>query len=645
MRKTNFKRKWIGLLLAVCLVVGVPTVAVLAGEGSSMDEIKSVEEQSALQEFCTHKNPVGDCNICLAQTLIDALPDADAITADNADEVTAQLNAISDLWTELNDEETDSLDITRYAAAVDAMENLNGTGEAGVPNLTAALTLSVNYPSIIKCGEPTTFTLNVTGGSGNYKYRLANLMINDGSGLVQVYDVSYPSKPNLGEYSEDNEIEFTFYASGTYYIGFSAIDMDTYATVSTRLYDYTLDIQDAVYPSVEKIVETVAAECETKCTTDFEKALWLHDWLLDNADYDYSFRYSSAEGVLARGVGTCESYHRAYVMLLNKVGIQTGRITGNGHVWTAVKMDGEWYQIDSTWDDGGESNKGTYYEHMYFGLNDYIMGLVHSDHTGAVSGYESTDLENNYFIKTGQITQWSDTFVDDIKKNIADGKTEFELSVTSSMPPNYKNVIYNLVAYQLSQQTWDNAKITVTYADDVLSCKLSVSSTSVKLNQTSANVKLGSTFDLIATVDPSNSSDFVTWKSGNSKIATVSSGGQVKAIGLGRTTITATVGGVSATCTVDVAPNISLTTLGASIRISDPYGIRYGIQLKKDDAYKSTDIVEYGTLIIASGTLGNNELTIDTQSVRRIPAEVIYQEDSSQITYTGVLINIPTSFF
>ena len=330
------------------------------------------------------------------------------------------------------------------------------------------LTLSVEYPVDIKCGQQVTFKMSATGGSGNYKYRIGGLMVYDGSELVSVYDISYGSN---GSYKESNEFTFTFYASGTYYLRFSVIDMATYDTVNTGLYDYQIVIQDANYPSVEQIVDTVAAQCQIECSTDFEKALWLHDWILDHADYDYSYSYCSAEGVLARGKGTCEAYHRAYVMLLNKVGIQTGRITGNGHVWTAVKMDGEWYQVDSTWDDMGVDYKDTYYEHMYFGLTDYIIGLVHTDHKAAVSGYESSSLENNYFIKTGEIAQWSDPFVDIIRQKIAGGETEFILPVTDSMPDSYKNVIYNLVAYQLSKRDWDNTELSVSYADNQLTCK------------------------------------------------------------------------------------------------------------------------------------------------------------------------------
>jgi len=53
---------------------------------------------------------------------------------------------------------------------------------------------------------------------------------------------------------------------------------------------------------------------------------------------------------------------------------------------------------------------------------------------------------------------------------------------------------------------------------------------SVKLNKTKLILKKGKTTKLIATVTPANASNRkVTWKSSNSKIATVSSTGLVKA--------------------------------------------------------------------------------------------------------------------
>ncbi|MGE9908447.1 InlB B-repeat-containing protein [Lachnospiraceae bacterium SGI.231] len=58
------------------------------------------------------------------QAMIDALPDAEEITEDNAEEVTAQLEAIDEAKAELTDEEIDELDITRYMAAAAARGSL-----------------------------------------------------------------------------------------------------------------------------------------------------------------------------------------------------------------------------------------------------------------------------------------------------------------------------------------------------------------------------------------------------------------------------------------------------------------------------------------------------------------------------------------
>ena len=53
--------------------------------------------------------------------MIDGLPNAEEITEDNAEEVKAQLEAIDEAKEKLSDEETDELDMTRYAEAAAAL--------------------------------------------------------------------------------------------------------------------------------------------------------------------------------------------------------------------------------------------------------------------------------------------------------------------------------------------------------------------------------------------------------------------------------------------------------------------------------------------------------------------------------------------
>lgn len=326
--------------------------------------------------------------------------------------------------------------------------------ETAVSRAAGTLGVTASWPAI-QCGTPTTFTLTPSGGTGSYQYNLLSLTDNEGT---PVRDISRGNP-----FTDDNTFSFTFYASGTYYIQFNVMDKGNYQY--TRSPKYTIVINDPQYPSVEEKVKTLAEECLKTCKTDFEKAVWLHDWLIDNAEYVETSYRCSEEGVLCGGMGTCESYHRAYVKLLSKVGVSTGRIQGNGHVWTAVKMDGKWYQIDSTWDD--QQLWQGYERHIFFGLTDELMGLAHSDHTGAVPGYESNSLENNYFIKTGDIKKWSEPFEKDVKQNISEGKTEFALAIPSNMYNMYEtDILYHLVSYQLSNQDWNGSKVSASYTNN-----------------------------------------------------------------------------------------------------------------------------------------------------------------------------------
>ena len=76
-----------------------------------------------------------------------------------------------------------------------------------------------------------------------------------------------------------------------------------------------------------------------------------------------------------------------------------------------------------------------------------------------------------------------------------------------------------------------------------VACKVTVSN--IKLNKTKATLKKGKSLTLKATV--TGKSKTVTWKSSNSKIATVSSTGKVTAKKAGTATITAKANGVTAT--------------------------------------------------------------------------------------------------
>ncbi len=78
---------------------------------------------------------------------------------------------------------------------------------------------------------------------------------------------------------------------------------------------------------------------------------------------------------------------------------------------------------------------------------------------------------------------------------------------------------------------------------------------SIVLNQTGLTLAVGETFGLNAAVTPADYSGKILWKSSNGSVASVSDTGTVTAKAVGSAVITASTGGLSASCNVQVADN------------------------------------------------------------------------------------------
>ena len=101
------------------------------------------------------------------------------------------------------------------------------------------------------------------------------------------------------------------------------------------------------------------------------------------------------------------------------------------------------------------------------------------------------------------------------------------------------------------------ATITAKAGEKTATCKITVISaaTSITLNRTTLQIAPGKTYKLIATVTPADCSEPVVWTTTNSSVATVSENGEIMATTLGSAVIKATVGHLSASCTVTVTTN------------------------------------------------------------------------------------------
>lgn len=314
-------------------------------------------------------------------------------------------------------------------------------------------------------GEPTTFHVKQAGGSANAKARMDVPTYNDTDGSKEsVCDPSRNQWSGAQSYKTigDNGCDFTFdfTASGSYNIYFYF--MDTANNIGyLRITDVWVTVNDAARPSVTQIVNNAVAQCRQQTNgSEYDMALWLHDWTLDQLEYDHGLNWCSAESGLTRHHGTCESYQRIYSKLLNAAGIANGRITGNGHTWNAVKIDGKWCQMDLTWDDTSDNWYGDLDQrHLYFGLTDELMAIAHSDHTANYQkneyAYRSTDLSNNFFVRNGKADEWTEKYADRIQQHLDAKEESFSIDADNqSFPPSISGIQNGIVAYAMNQREW-----------------------------------------------------------------------------------------------------------------------------------------------------------------------------------------------
>ena len=319
------------------------------------------------------------------------------------------------------------------------------------------LTVQWNDPRL---GQETTFHVTATGGSGAYQFRMDAPTYMDPDGSSE--SVADPSRNQWQQYTGEctsHDYQFEMTASGTYYLRFYL--MDKAAGVYYLRSNVFASANDDAYPAVSAIVKSAVDKCSADTDgSDYARALWLHDWTLDHLEYDHDLNWCSAESGLTRRQGTCESYQRIYSKLLDAAGIANGRITGNGHTWNAVKIDGKWCQMDLTWDDTSDNWYGDLDQrHLYFGLTDELMAIAHSDHTANYQkddyAYRSTDLSNNYFVRNGKADEWAEKYADRIQRHLDAKEENFSIDADNQLFPQSISGIQNgIIAHAMNQREW-----------------------------------------------------------------------------------------------------------------------------------------------------------------------------------------------
>lgn len=181
---------------------------------------------------------------------------------------------------------------------------------------------------------------------------------------------------------EDDPLHFWMDGFGMSYAGSSQSSGGAYTyTISTLIVSINIDTQHyANYNEVEAKYNAVVEKLATipvNGISRHEKLKSINDYLTETIEYDSTISKPNiydVYGALITGVCVCEGYAEAFKLLCDREGIPCITVvgTGNGgaHKWNMVLMeDGEWYTLDSTWNDQTEDASYTFYSYFLIGSN------------------------------------------------------------------------------------------------------------------------------------------------------------------------------------------------------------------------------------------------------------------------------------
>ena len=214
-----------------------------------------------------------------------------------------------------------------------------------------------------------------------------------------------------------------------------------WAKYGDALYRCVVVVNQAGETALSKKVVEIADKF--RHLSDVDKVMAVHDYLIDHIEYSNPHIRSFAYGALIDGKAVCQGYAQSLAMILNNLNVECHTIVamtkGSNpvlHEWVRVKLDGEWYYIDLTWDDTPWAEDKNY---KYFLINTDMISRDHETGYSLAGGPEVDGSKYLYYAykKQGIFAETKD----DIDKIIRDqinatnqSYTTVKIAVPASVP-------------------------------------------------------------------------------------------------------------------------------------------------------------------------------------------------------------------
>lgn len=197
------------------------------------------------------------------------------------------------------------------------------------------------------------------------------------------------------------------------------------------------------------------AEYITSGMSDFEKEIKIIEWLVDGCYYERGdgWENATAYSCIVNGRAQCSGYADAFLQTAKACGIEARYVHNNIHAWNLVKLDGDWYHVDVTWEDPVGSNSYGFgnLRNAYINLEDSRVQGISAHRTWSPSSTKATGIKYGprvvkKYLKDGTIdTSLGISFKDQTDKFFASVRNEDGSNIISYTSTD--EMVNQIVAY------------------------------------------------------------------------------------------------------------------------------------------------------------------------------------------------------
>lgn len=144
---------------------------------------------------------------------------------------------------------------------------------------------------------------------------------------------------------------------------------------------------------LDAAIDAIVEEIKNSSDTELGRAIAIYEWITNNTAYKYGIVGEDQffENVVQNGYAVCGGYANSFKRLAKAVGLDVNYVSGwpedggEGHAWNQVKIDGQWYNLDTTWGDIGTMPEGEALKYIWM-YEDLFMSdkMFNEDHEHGV---------------------------------------------------------------------------------------------------------------------------------------------------------------------------------------------------------------------------------------------------------------------